>query len=91
LPYNNLLIYSEDEFEDAKRVIRQRYGQEKRDKQRYTKHYTKSLRLRNRSPLKQGANSGAPEGYVVAAPPVAPVMLLYITSYCQKAPSYVHI
>jgi hypothetical protein len=57
-------------FEDNKGVIRirisknnrQHIGQQKKDKQRSTKHTYKTKDRVTRIPLKQGVISGAPEG-----------------------------
>ena len=46
------------------------------DKQRSTKHTHKTKDWVTRTPLKIGVNSGAPEGYLVPAPLVAPVVLI---------------
>ena len=58
-----------EEFEDTKGVIRirksknrQHNGQQKKDKQRSTKHTHKTKDPITRTPLKSGVNSGAPEG-----------------------------
>jgi len=45
-------------------------------KQRFTKYTHKTKDRVTRTPLKTGVNSGAPEGKVVPAPLVAPVMLI---------------
>ena len=46
-----------------------------KNKQRSTKHTHKTKDRVTRNPLKTGENSGAPEGYAVPAPLVAPVVL----------------
>ena len=79
--YNDILLQ-----EDTKGVIRirnskknrQRNGQEKKDKQRSTKHTHKIKDRVTRTPLKTkpGVNSDAPEWEAVHAPLVAPVVLL---------------
>ena len=71
-------------FEDNKGVIRirisknnrQHIGQQKKDKQRSTKHTYKTKDRVTRIPLKQGVISGAPEGWTVPDPLVAPVLLI---------------
>jgi hypothetical protein len=76
-----------EEFEDTKRIIRinksknsQHNGQKKLEDKRTNNdlqnvtHKTKDWVTR--TPQKPGVNLGAPEGYAVSAPLVAPVMLL---------------
>jgi hypothetical protein len=46
------------------------------DKQRTTKHTHQTIDQVMRTLLKPGVNSGAPKGYAVSAPLVAPVMLM---------------
>jgi hypothetical protein len=63
-------VLNEKEFEDTKGVIRirklkknrQHNGQQKKDKQRSTKHKHKTKDPITRTPLKSGVNSGAPKG-----------------------------
>jgi len=65
-----------EKFEDNKEVIRirisknnrQHIGQQKKDKQRSTKHTYKTKDRVTRIPLKQGVNSGALEGWTVPDP-----------------------
>jgi hypothetical protein len=45
-------------------------------KQRSTKHTHKAKDRVTRNPLKPGVNSGAPEGWTVPAPLVAPVVVI---------------
>jgi hypothetical protein len=47
-----------------------------KDKQRSTKHTHKTKDRWTRTPLKPGVNSGAPKGYAIPAPLVAPVVLI---------------
>jgi hypothetical protein len=57
---------------------RQYNGQMKKDKQLSTKHDTNYVKIKKHEPnLKSGVNSGELEGYVVSAPLVAPVDLLF--------------
>ena len=86
-PYRICTI-GQEEFEDAKRVMRIcilkknrtqcQWPKEKvqKDKQRSTKHTHKSKDRITRTPLKQGVNSGAPERLAVPTPLVAPVVLI---------------
>jgi hypothetical protein len=56
----------------------QHNGQKKKgqkDKQQSTKYTHKTKDRVTRTPLKTGVNSGAPEGYAVPAPLVAPVVI----------------
>ena len=71
-----------EEFEDTKVVIRIRIsknnrphnGQKKKYKMTKTTIYKTKDRV-TRTQLKPGVNSGAPEGYAVPAPLVAPVVI----------------
>jgi hypothetical protein len=60
------------------RVTRAQRPKEKvqEEKQRSTKHTHKTKDRVTRTSLKQEVNSGAPEGQAVAAPLVAPVVLI---------------
>jgi hypothetical protein len=74
----------EEEFEDTKGAIRirlskknrQHNSQEKKDKQRSTKHTYKTKDRVTRTPLNLGVNWGAPEGQAAPAPLVALVVLI---------------
>ena len=60
----------------------------KKDKQRSTKHAHKTKDRVTRTPVETWVNSGAPEGYAVLAPLVAPVVLNFFLSriypkYCS--------
>jgi hypothetical protein len=61
-----------------------------KDKQRSTKHTYKTKDRVTRTPLKTGLNPGAPEGWAVPAPLVAPVVLPeYITYNKNETKAYV--
>ena len=49
-----------------------------KDKQRSTNHTHKTKDQVTRTPLKTGVNSGSPEGLIVPAPLVAPVVLIQL-------------
>jgi hypothetical protein len=61
------------------KLYRRRNGQKKKHKRTnndFTKHTYKTKDRVTRTPLKPGVNSGVPEGWVIPAPLVAPVVLI---------------